>query len=104
MVVTEEGKYQFVHKVVPEIIPKKTSQALNRKLFGNILSRALQNIWRKMNSTTSILRETMLVYLKTKTEKYPFFTNAVWIYDSVEMKNVGVKIDIQSSFHFWTDN
>ena len=39
---TEEGKYFFVHKVIPENTQKKTSRAANSKLFVNIYSSALQ--------------------------------------------------------------
>ena len=37
MVVTEEGKYLFVHIIVPENTHKKTSHATNIKLFVNSL-------------------------------------------------------------------
>ena len=42
--VKEEGKYFFVHKVIPENTQKKTSHAAHSKLFINILSHALLNI------------------------------------------------------------
>ena len=35
MIVTEEQKYLFVHKVVPENTKKKTSQPAKSKLFVN---------------------------------------------------------------------
>ena len=57
MVVTEEGKYLFVHKVVSESTQKKTSHAANSKMLVNIFSHALQNIWRMINTIASILFE-----------------------------------------------
>ena len=44
MIVTEEGKYSFVYKVILENTQKKTSQTAKNKLFANIFPCMLQNI------------------------------------------------------------
>ena len=45
MIVTEEGKYLFVHKVVKKKnISEKTSHAASGELFLNMFSRSLQDI------------------------------------------------------------
>lgn len=36
MVVAEEGIFFLIHKVVPEITPKKTAQAIYKKLLVNL--------------------------------------------------------------------
>ena len=63
VVVTEEGKSFFVHSVVPVNTKKKTSRAEYSELFVKFFSRALQNIWRILNTIASILRENLYRYL-----------------------------------------
>ena len=46
MIVTEEGKYSFVYKVILENAQKKTSQTAKNKLFTNIFLCILENIQR----------------------------------------------------------
>ena len=53
----------YVHYVVPENTQHKIYFAANSELFVNTVSCALQNILRIINTTASILRENMLVYL-----------------------------------------
>ena len=45
-----------------ENTPKKSSHAANNKLFANIFSHVLQNIWRIINKIASVLRENIHVY------------------------------------------
>ena len=44
MVVTDKGKFLFVHKVVKKKLSEKTSHAASGELFVNMFSRALQDI------------------------------------------------------------
>ena len=61
VVLTEEGRYFLFVRFVPENTKKTTSRASYGKRFVNNISRVLHYIW-KGNTTTSILRKTMLVF------------------------------------------
>ena len=64
--VTDEGKCLFIKS------DQKTSHAANSKQFVNISSRALQNMYRKINAKASGLRENMLIYLSfLEAHSYP---------------------------------
>ena len=55
----KKGIIFFCPLVVPEITQNKTTHAAYGKLFVKIFSRALQNLWRIMNTIASILFENM---------------------------------------------
>lgn len=55
MVVTDEGKFLFVHEVVKKN-SEKTSHVASGELFVNMFSRALQDIRRIINTIASVWR------------------------------------------------
>ena len=61
ILVTEKGK--SFHEVLLVITQKKTIYAAHSRLLVNIFSRALQNIWRIINTIASTLRKNMYGYL-----------------------------------------
>lgn len=69
---------------------QKTSHASNSKQFENTFSRALQNIYRKINAKASGLRENMLMYLSfLEAHSYPcIFSHQieVIVYLSTQLK------------------
>ena len=53
----------FVHKFFAKKTENKISHAANSKLFINIFSHVLWNIWRLINTIASIFHKNMLAYL-----------------------------------------